>query len=107
MTAGLSLKRAANNQHFIIYLDLNGLLEKIVTNLKPLASISLEHAANRAVVKFWAIQIPNLDIPVALTPVIQNGTNTELTGNSDIRSLAPSIFGDDNLHRHSSQHCAG
>lgn len=98
MTAGLSLKRAANNQHFIIYLDLDGLLEKIVANLKPLAPISLEHAANKEPLSnSWAIQIPNLDIPVNITPVFQNGTNTELTGNGDIKSLAHSIFGDDNL----------
>ncbi len=98
MTAGLSLQKSENNQHFIIYLDLDGLLEKIVANLKPLAPISLEHAANKEPLSnSWAIQIPNLDIPVNITPVFQNGTNTELTGNGDIKSLAHSIFGDDNL----------
>ena len=63
MTAGLSLKKTANNEHFIIYLDLNGLLEKITTNLQPLASISLEHSGNKEPSSnSWAIQIPNLDI---------------------------------------------
>ena len=98
MTAGLSLKKATNNQHFIIYFDLNDLLEKIVTTLKPLASVSLEHSGNKEPLSnSWAVQIPNLDIPVNITPIFQNGGSTELTGNGELKSLTHSIFVDDNI----------
>ena len=98
MTAGLSLKRAANNLHFIIYLDLNGLFEKIMANLKPLASISLEHAGNgQPSLNSWAIQIPNLDIPVNITSEFQNGTSTKLADDNDLKSLTNSIFVNDNI----------
>ena len=97
MTAGLSLKKTSRNQHFVIYFDLNGLLGKIRATLQPLTSISLEYAGNKELASnSWAIQIPNLEILVSITPEIPSVTSAEFT-HDGIKSQTQSIFFDKNI----------
>ena len=97
MAAGLSLKKASQNQHFIIYINLDGLLNNIVAELRPLAAITLGDLRNKELSSnSWQIQIPNLDVPVSVTPKVQGGARTESTQHG-LKSLTRSIFIDENM----------
>ena len=97
LTAGLSFKKTNRNQHFIIYLDIDLLLDKIVEVLQPLTPISLEDLRNKSMApNTWQIEIPNLDIPVSVAPATENGAGTEVLGGG-LQSFIQSIFANENL----------
>ena len=97
LAAGLSLKKASQNQHFVIYINLDGLLNNIVAELRPLAAITLGDLRNKELSSnSWKIQIPNLDVPVSVTPKVQAGASTKLTQHG-LKSLTSSIFIDENM----------
>ena len=97
LTAGLSFKKTNRNQHFIIYLDIDLLLDKIVEVLQPLTPISLEDLRNKSMApNTWQIEIPNLDIPVSVAPATENGAGTEVLGGG-LQSFIQSIFANGNL----------
>ena len=97
LTAGLTLKKESQNQHFVIYLDLDGLLNKIVDELKPLATLTLGDLRNTELSSnSWKIQIPNLDVPISVTPEIEVGASTDLN-QQGLKSLTSSIFIDKNM----------
>ena len=97
LTAGLTLKKGSQSQHFVIYLSLDGLFNKIVEELQPLAAITLGDLRNTELSSnSWKIQIPNLDVPVSVTPEIKVGASTDLT-QQGLKSLTRSIFIDENM----------
>ena len=97
MAAGLGLRKAYQNQHFIIYLNLNGLLNKIAAELQPLAAIKLGDLRNKELSSnSWKIQIPNLDVPVSVTTEVQSNASADLT-QQGLKSLTRSIFIDENM----------
>ena len=97
MAAGLGLRKAYQYQHFIIYLNLDSLLNKIATELQPLAAIKLGDLRNKELSSnSWKIQIPNLNVPVSVTTEVQGGASTDLT-QQGLKSLTRSIFIDENM----------
>lgn len=92
VTAGLSLKKASSDHHFIIYLDMNTLLNKIARDLEPLAAISLGYRKPLDLKENdWITKIPTLDVAVSIELKQQNMAGT------GIQALKTSIFTDDNL----------
>ena len=97
MAAGLGLRKAYQYQHFIIYLNLDGLLNKIATELQPLAAIKLGDLRNKELSSnSWKIQIPNLNVPVSVTTEVQGGASADVT-QQGLKSLTRSIFIDENM----------
>ena len=97
LTAGLTLKKGSQSQHFVIYLSLEGLFDKIVEELQPLAAITLGDLRNTELSSnSWKIQIPNLDVPVSVTTEVQSNASADLT-QQGLKSLTRSIFIDENM----------
>ena len=65
--------------------------------LKPLATLTLGDLRNTELSSnSWKIQIPNLDVPISVTPEVKGGASTDLN-QQGLKSLTSSIFIDNNM----------